>query len=92
MQIRYVRSYPELRKFKHLVGNYGGAWQNQKTEFKNFPGMSRVMHAMSNICSNYSNKGMDDVERTLRSIRNSCSNYSNEGMDDVEQKLCAAIC
>lgn len=30
--------YPELRKHKHLVGNYGGAWQKQKTEFANFSG------------------------------------------------------
>lgn len=30
--------YPELHKFKHLVGNYGGAWQNQQKEFIDFPG------------------------------------------------------
>jgi len=30
--------YPELRKYPHLVGNYGGAWQNQRTEFDAFPG------------------------------------------------------
>ncbi len=30
--------YPELKKFKHLVGNYGGAWQEQKKEFNEFPG------------------------------------------------------
>jgi hydroxylamine reductase len=30
--------YPELKKFKHLVGNYGGAWQDQKKEFDEFPG------------------------------------------------------
>ena len=30
--------YPELRKFKHLVGNYGTAWQNQKKEFDEFSG------------------------------------------------------
>ena len=33
-----AHGYPELRKFKHLVGNYGGAWQLQKTEFNEFPG------------------------------------------------------
>ena len=33
-----AHGYPELKKFKHLVGNYGGAWQNQKKEFKEFPG------------------------------------------------------
>eukprot|EP00475_Leptophrys_vorax_P016755 TRINITY_DN2325_c0_g4_i1.p1 TRINITY_DN2325_c0_g4~~TRINITY_DN2325_c0_g4_i1.p1 ORF type:complete len:511 (+),score=44.48 TRINITY_DN2325_c0_g4_i1:80-1612(+) len=33
-----AHGYPELRKFKHLVGNYGGAWQLQKIEFAAFPG------------------------------------------------------
>jgi len=31
-------AYPELKKFKHLVGNYGGAWQDQRKEFDEFPG------------------------------------------------------
>ncbi|MBN1766017.1 MAG: hydroxylamine reductase, partial [Sedimentisphaerales bacterium] len=26
------------KKYKHLVGNYGGAWQDQRREFKEFPG------------------------------------------------------
>ena len=30
--------YPELRKHKHLVGHYGGAWQEQKKEFARFAG------------------------------------------------------
>lgn len=30
--------YPELKKFPHLAGNYGTAWQKQKTEFSSFPG------------------------------------------------------
>lgn len=33
-----AHGYPELRKYKHLVGNYGSAWQNQKTEFDAFSG------------------------------------------------------
>ncbi|MFZ1875358.1 MAG: hydroxylamine reductase [Chania sp.] len=33
-----AHAYPELRKFTHLVGNYGGGWQNQQTEFAKFPG------------------------------------------------------
>jgi len=33
-----AHGYPELRKFKHLVGNYGTAWQNQKKEFDQFSG------------------------------------------------------
>jgi hydroxylamine reductase len=31
-------AYPELKKYKHLVGNYGGAWQDQRAEFDAFPG------------------------------------------------------
>ncbi len=31
-------AYPGLKKYKHLVGNYGGAWQNQRQEFDEFPG------------------------------------------------------
>jgi len=31
-------AYPGLKKYKHLVGNYGGAWQDQKKEFAEFPG------------------------------------------------------
>ncbi|MBN2291593.1 MAG: hydroxylamine reductase [Pirellulales bacterium] len=31
-------AYPGLKKYSHLVGNYGGAWQNQQKEFDNFPG------------------------------------------------------
>lgn len=31
-------AYPNLKKYPHLVGNYGGAWQDQQKEFKEFPG------------------------------------------------------
>ena len=31
-------AYPELKKHPHLVGNYGGAWQDQAKEFAAFPG------------------------------------------------------
>lgn len=33
-----AHSYPELKKYPHLVGNYGSAWQNQQKEFADFPG------------------------------------------------------
>jgi hydroxylamine reductase len=33
-----AHGYPELRKFKHLVGNYGTAWQEQRKEFDKFSG------------------------------------------------------
>lgn len=33
-----AHSYPKLKQFKHLVGNYGTAWQNQQAEFAAFPG------------------------------------------------------
>ncbi len=31
-------AYPGLKKYKHLIGNYGGAWQDQRNEFDAFPG------------------------------------------------------
>jgi len=31
-------AYPGLKKYPHLVGNYGGAWQDQAKEFDAFPG------------------------------------------------------
>lgn len=33
-----AHGYPELRKFAHLAGHYGTAWQNQHKEFPDFPG------------------------------------------------------
>ncbi|MFP4106877.1 MAG: hydroxylamine reductase [Phycisphaerae bacterium] len=33
-----AHGYPELKKYKHLVGNYGGAWQDQRVQFDEFPG------------------------------------------------------
>ena len=30
--------YPGLKKYSHLVGNFGGAWQDQQKEFDNIPG------------------------------------------------------
>lgn len=31
-------AYPGLKKYPHLIGNYGGAWQNQQKEFDGIPG------------------------------------------------------
>lgn len=33
-----AHGYPELKKYKHLVGNFGSGWQNQQKEFAKFPG------------------------------------------------------
>jgi hydroxylamine reductase len=33
-----AHGYPGLKKYKHLAGNYGGAWQDQQKEFEAFPG------------------------------------------------------
>ena len=30
-------AYPELKKYSHLKGNFGTAWQNQQKEFANIP-------------------------------------------------------
>lgn len=33
-----ANAYPELKKYEHLVGNFGGAWQKQQDEFDGIPG------------------------------------------------------
>ena len=33
-----THAYPELKKYPHFIGNYGGAWQDQQKEFDAFPG------------------------------------------------------
>ncbi len=33
-----AHAYPELKKYPHLKGNFGTAWQNQQKEFDNIPG------------------------------------------------------
>ena len=33
-----ANAYPGLKKYPHLAGNYGGAWQDQQKEFDAFPG------------------------------------------------------
>ena len=32
-----AHAYPELKKYSHLKGNYGTAWQNQQKEFAKIP-------------------------------------------------------
>jgi hydroxylamine reductase len=33
-----AHAYPELKKYAHLKGNFGTAWQNQRNEFAGVPG------------------------------------------------------
>jgi hydroxylamine reductase len=33
-----LHAYPKLKKFPHFYGHWGTAWQNQHTEFAEFPG------------------------------------------------------
>jgi hydroxylamine reductase len=33
-----AHGYPGLKKYPHLAGNFGGAWQDQAKEFATFPG------------------------------------------------------
>ncbi|HKZ87596.1 MAG TPA: hydroxylamine reductase [Candidatus Bathyarchaeia archaeon] len=33
-----AHGYPKLKKYAHLFGHYGTAWQNQQQEFASFPG------------------------------------------------------
>ena len=33
-----AHGYPALKAYDHLAGNYGGAWQDQQSDFTKFPG------------------------------------------------------
>ncbi|MTJ81162.1 MAG: hydroxylamine reductase [Telmatospirillum sp.] len=33
-----AHGYPALKKYPHLVGHFGGAWQDQQRDFTDFPG------------------------------------------------------
>lgn len=33
-----ANAYPGLKAYPHLIGNYGGAWQDQQKDFDTFPG------------------------------------------------------
>ncbi|MCL2123590.1 MAG: hydroxylamine reductase [Desulfovibrionaceae bacterium] len=33
-----AHSYPQIKRFAHLAGHFGTAWQNQQKEFQDFPG------------------------------------------------------
>jgi len=33
-----AHGYPELKRYPHLYGHYGGAWHNQQGDFASFPG------------------------------------------------------
>ena len=41
-----AHGYPELRKHTHLVGNYGGAWQDQSTRVRQLPRRHPVHHQL----------------------------------------------
>ncbi|WP_025819605.1 hydroxylamine reductase [Shewanella marina] len=57
-------AYPELKKYSHLVGNFGSAWQNQQHEFANFPGAI----VMTSNCLIDPNVGSYDERIFTRSI------------------------
>jgi len=52
-----ANTYPDLKKYPHLVGNYGGAWQDQQKDFDAFPG---AIVMTSNCLINPEIKGYKD--------------------------------
>jgi hydroxylamine reductase len=42
-----AHGYPELKKYPHLKGNYGTAWQNQQKEFGGLPAPNSFHHQLS---------------------------------------------
>jgi hydroxylamine reductase len=52
-----ANAYPELKKFPHLVGNYGGAWQSQAKDFDAFPGaILMTTNCIQNPSDSYANR------------------------------------
>lgn len=52
-----ANAYPGLKAYPHLIGNYGGAWQDQQKEFAAFPG---AIVMTSNCLINPEMKGYSD--------------------------------
>jgi hydroxylamine reductase len=52
-----ANAYPGLKRFAHLAGNYGGAWQDQQKDFAAFPG---AIVMTSNCLINPNLKGYAD--------------------------------
>ena len=52
-----ANTYPGLKQYPHLVGNYGGAWQDQQRDFDAFPG---AIVMTSNCLINPEIKGYKD--------------------------------
>lgn len=52
-----ANAYPGLKKYPHLAGNYGGAWQDQQKDFDAFPG---AIVMTSNCLINPNLKGYGD--------------------------------
>jgi hydroxylamine reductase len=52
-----AHGYPELKKYPHLAGNYGGAWQDQAKEFEAFPGaILMTTNCLQKPLDNYKNR------------------------------------
>ncbi len=49
-----AHAYPGLKKYPHLVGHYGTAWQNQRKEFDAFPGaILMTSNCIQKPCESY---------------------------------------
>lgn len=49
-----AHAYPGLKKYPHLVGHYGTAWQNQRKEFDSFPGaILMTSNCIQKPCESY---------------------------------------
>jgi hydroxylamine reductase len=52
-----AHAYPGLKKYGHLAGNYGGAWQDQQREFDEFPGaVLMTTNCLQKPRDNYKNR------------------------------------
>ena len=71
-----AHAYPELKKFPHLVGNYGSSWHHQHTDFVNFNGPIVVTsNCLASIGDAYRNRifttgiaGDEDIQHIPDSV------------------------
>jgi hydroxylamine reductase len=97
-----AHGYPGLKKYKHLAGNYGTAWQLQKMEFAAFPGpIVMTSNCIIEPQKSYKNRiftrrcvgfsGVQHVEgndfsAVIKSAQ-SCLGFSAEDAEDVKKPL-----
>lgn len=80
-----AHTYPGLKKYKHLVGHFGGPWQLQRFEFRKFPGAI----LMTTNCLTEPQKGYKDRLFTTNEVGWSGTHHVTNG--DYSEVIKAAL-